>query len=156
MRLVGVLAATVVVLGSGAAGCSATQETPSSSPGVVTGLEILLRDPPESLLGKRIGLITNHTGIDREGVSGIDRLVASPLRIVALFTPEHGLRGTAAPGEEVASGTDPRTGLPVHSLYGDTRKPGPGMLADVDVLAFDIQDVGARQYTYISTMALGM
>ncbi|HEX6927452.1 MAG TPA: DUF1343 domain-containing protein [Longimicrobiaceae bacterium] len=156
MRLVGLLAATAVLMGTITAGCSVAQETPSSAPGVVTGLEVLLSDPPESLLGKRIGLITNHTGIDREGVSGIDRLVASPLKIVALFTPEHGLRGTAAPGEQVASGTDSRTGLPVHSLYGDTRKPTAGMLADVDVLVFDIQDVGARQYTYISTMALGM
>jgi len=156
MRLVGLLAATAVLMGTITAGCSVAQETPSSAPGVVTGLEVLLSDPPESLLGKRIGLITNHTGIDREGGSGIDRLVASPLKIVALFTPEHGLRGTAAPGEQVASGTDSRTGLPVHSLYGDTRKPTAGMLADVDVLVFDIQDVGARQYTYISTMALGM
>lgn len=121
------------------------------------GVEVLLADPPATLVGKRIGLITNHTGIDRSGTSTIDRLAEAPgWELVALFSPEHGIRGSAAPGEEVASGTDPGTGLPIHSLYGETRKPTPEMLAGVDALVFDIQDVGARPYTYVSTMALGM
>lgn len=108
-------------------------------------------------MGRRLGLITNHTGIDRRGVSSIDRLAHSrSFDLVALFAPEHGLRGVAGPGDRVESGRDPRTNLPVHSLYGDTRSPTPEMLRDIDVLLFDMQDVGARQYTYISTMALAM
>ncbi len=104
-----------------------------------------------------MGLITNHTGANRAGTSGIDLLHRSPaLELVALFGPEHGLRGTAAPGEKVASGRDERTGLPIHSLYGETQKPTPRMLEGVEALVFDIQDVGARQYTYVYTMALGM
>jgi uncharacterized protein YbbC (DUF1343 family) len=78
------------------------------------------------------------------------------VKLVALFSPEHGIRGTAAPGEKVASGVDERTGLPIHSLYGETRKPTPEMLRGLDALVFDIQDIGARPYTYIYTMALGM
>lgn len=121
------------------------------------GLESFVANPPAAVRGKRIGLITNHTGIDRQGTPAIDRLAALPeLTLVALFSPEHGIRGAAAPGEEVASGRDERTGLPIYSLYGDTRKPTPEMLRGVEALVFDIQDVGARPYTYISTMALGM
>ncbi len=112
---------------------------------------------PDALRGRRVGLITNQTGVDRAGVTTIDRLAALPgVRLVALFSPEHGIRGAADPGERVASGVDPRTGLPIHSLYGETRRPTPEMLRGVDALVFDIQDVGARAYTYIYTMALGM
>ena len=132
--------------------------TPSPDVGpVLPGVDVLLADVPPVLRGKRVGLITNHTGIDRTGRSTIDRLVSAPeLRLVALFSPEHGIRGTAAPGEKVSSGTDDRTGLPIHSLYGETRRPTPEMLAGVEALVFDIQDVGARQYTYVYTMALAM
>ncbi|WP_245771895.1 exo-beta-N-acetylmuramidase NamZ family protein [Rhodothermus profundi] len=121
-----------------------------------TGAEVLAARHFDLLRGKRVGLITNHTArIDTMHL--IDRLMAEPeVHLVALFAPEHGLRGTAAAGEEIRDGRDVRTGLPVYSLYGATRKPTPEMLADLDVLVFDIQDVGARCYTYISTMGLAM
>ena len=132
--------------------------TPPPNAAIVRpGVEVLLADVPPVLRGKRVGLITNHTGIDRAGRSTIDRLVSAPeLRLVALYSPEHGIRGTAAPGEKVASATDDRTGLPIHSLYGETRKPTTAMLREVDALLFDIQDIGARPYTYVYTMALAM
>lgn len=121
------------------------------------GIEAFVASPPPHVLGKRVGLITNHTGVDSAGRSSIDLLHGSAsVKLVALFSPEHGIRGTAAPGEKIGSGTDERTGLPVYSLYGETRRPTPAMLAEVDALLFDIQDVGARPYTYVYTMALGM
>jgi uncharacterized protein YbbC (DUF1343 family) len=120
-------------------------------------LERLVVDPPDILRGKRVGFITNHTAIDHDRASGIDLLkAADEFELVALYSPEHGIRGVAAPGEHIASGTDERTGLPIHSLYGETQKPTPEMLEDIDALVFDIQDIGTRQYTYISTMALAM
>ena len=126
-------------------------------PEVRTGLEVLLVDSIGLVLGQRVGLVTNHTGIDREGVSSIDRLFTHPeVDLVALFSPEHGIRGEAEAGIIVASGRDSYTGLPVHSLYGETRKPTPAMLEGLDVLLFDIQDIGTRYYTYVSTMALAM
>ena len=121
------------------------------------GIEVLLTDSLDLVRARRVGLITNHTGIDRAGATSIDRLFDHPeVDLVALFSPEHGIRGTADPGEQIASGMDAHTGLPVHSLYGETRKPTAEMLAGIDVLLFDIQDVGARYYTYVSTMALAM
>jgi uncharacterized protein YbbC (DUF1343 family) len=121
------------------------------------GLELFVERVPPALVGKRVGLITNQTGIDRAGVSSIDRLAAlSSVRLVALFSPEHGIRGAAAAGDQVASSTDEKTGLPIHSLYGATQKPTPEMLEGIDALLFDIQDIGDRHYTYISTMALAM
>jgi uncharacterized protein YbbC (DUF1343 family) len=121
------------------------------------GIDRLTRSVPPELRGRRIGLITNQTGVTRDGRSSIDVLNSlSDTRLVALFSPEHGIRGTAAPGERVASSVDERTGLPIHSLYGDTRKPTPEMLDGVEALVFDIQDIGARPYTYIYTMALAM
>jgi uncharacterized protein YbbC (DUF1343 family) len=124
---------------------------------VLPGVEQFLADVPPAIRGKRVGLITNHTGVDSRGVSIIDRLTAlRGMRLVALFGPEHGIRGTAADGEKVASAVDEKTRLPIFSLYGATRKPTPKMLSRVDALLFDMQDVGARPYTYISTMALAM
>lgn len=121
------------------------------------GVEVLVSSPPAVLEGKRVGLITNHTGRDRNGTSTIDLLAGSSrMRLVALFAPEHGIRGTAAEGELVSSSLDERSGLPIHSLYGETRKPTPEMLEGIEALVFDIQDVGARQYTYVYTMAYGM
>ncbi|HET9948708.1 MAG TPA: DUF1343 domain-containing protein [Longimicrobiales bacterium] len=121
------------------------------------GLEVLLTDSLHLVAGRRAGLITNHTGIDREGRSAIDVLHEHPeVDLVAIYAPEHGIRGDLQAGIEVAEDVDPRTGLPVYSLYGDTRAPTPEMLAGVDVLLFDMQDVGARYYTYVSTMALAM
>ncbi len=121
------------------------------------GVEVLLSDSLHLVQGRRAGLITNHTGIDRLKVSSIDRVVEEPaLELVALFSPEHGIRGEAEAGVGIDSGRDARTGLPIHSLYGETRKPTPSMLEGLDVLLFDIQDVGTRYYTYVSTMALAM
>jgi len=123
--------------------------------GVKTGLEVLVRDGFRPLQGRRVGLVTNHTGVDAAGRSGIDLLAAGKgFTLTALYSPEHGLRGTA--DESVDSGRDAKTGLPIHSLYGKTRKPTPEMLKDVDVLVFDLQDIGARYYTYCTTLALVM
>jgi len=105
--------------------------------------------------GKRVGLITNATGMNSQYQSSIDVLVAKT-NLVALYSPEHGIRGAVPAGDKVGSLTDAKTGLPVYSLYGATKKPTPEMLQNIDVLAFDIQDVGARSYTYIYTMAYAM
>jgi uncharacterized protein YbbC (DUF1343 family) len=123
--------------------------------GVDLGVEVLLRDSLHVLQGKRVGLITNHTGRDRNGTSTVDLLHrASGVRLTALFGPEHGIRGIAADGAKIASTVDSATGIPIHSLYGETRVPTAEMLRGVDVLVYDIQDVGARVYTYVWTMAL--
>lgn len=146
---------TLVLLALAPLACAPALSAPSG--GVRPGVDVLATNAPAVLAGKRIGLITNQTGVGRGGRSTIDLLAATPgLRLVALFSPEHGIRGAAEPGEKVSSGTDARTGLPIFSLYGDTRKPTPEMLRGTDALVFDIQDVGARPYTYVSTMALGM
>jgi uncharacterized protein YbbC (DUF1343 family) len=105
--------------------------------------------------GKRIGLITNATGISSNYESTIDILKAKT-NLVALYAPEHGIRGAVKAGDQIGYATDRKTGLPIYSLYGATKKPTPEMLADVDILVFDIQDVGARPYTYIYTMAYAM
>jgi uncharacterized protein YbbC (DUF1343 family) len=108
-----------------------------------------------SLRGKRIGLVTNHTGRARDGATTIDLLHASASanghRLVALFSPEHGIRGALE--ASVPSTTDEKTGLPIHSLYGETRRPTDAMLQGIDTLVFDIQDIGARFYTYMTTLA---
>ena len=121
------------------------------------GIEVLLSDSLSLVRGRRAGLITNHTGRDRSGIPSIDLLAAHPeVELVALFSPEHGIRGSAEAGVRVEGGVDERTGLPIHSLYGENRAPTAEMLDGVEVLLFDIQDVGARYYTYLSTMALAM
>jgi Protein of unknown function (DUF1343). len=121
------------------------------------GNEVLLAARKELITGVRVGLITNHTGTNSQLESLVDLLVADPaVRVTALYSPEHGIRGDAAAGEKVSSSTDPVTGLPVYSLYGEHRKPTPEMLREVDVLLFDIQDAGARFYTYTWTLALCM
>ncbi|MGH7679908.1 MAG: exo-beta-N-acetylmuramidase NamZ family protein [Gemmatimonadaceae bacterium] len=122
---------------------------------VKSGLEVLLSDSLHLLQGKRVGLITNHTGIDQRGRRNVDLIFKAPrVQLVALFGPEHGFGGAARAGARIGFATDTATGLPVHSLYGETRVPTPEMLKDVDVLVYDIQDVGARVYTYVWTMAL--
>ncbi|HEY3411447.1 MAG TPA: DUF1343 domain-containing protein [Armatimonadota bacterium] len=122
---------------------------------VTTGLDYLLNHPGEAPSG-RIGLITNHSAVTGSLQSGVDALRQAGLNIVALYGPEHGVRGDAAAGAHVNSGADPRTGLPVFSLYGPTRKPSPEMLEGVDALIFDLQDVGARYYTFLYTMSYCM
>lgn len=119
------------------------------------GIEVLVTDSIHLIKGKRVGLITNHSGRTRDGRSSIDLLFKTPgVQLTALFGPEHGLRGIAQAGEHVASSVDSATGVPVYSLYGETRVPRPQDLKDVDVLLYDIQDVGARVYTFEWTMAL--
>lgn len=123
--------------------------------GVLTGLDVLVRDGFKPLAGRKVGLITNHTGIDRQGKTIIELLKDAPnVTLVALFSPEHGLKG--ALDEKVGDSTDTTTGLKVYSLYGKTNRPTPEMLAGVDTLVFDIQDIGARFYTYIATMGYAM
>lgn len=124
---------------------------------IKTGIEVLKADNFKILEGKRVGLITNPTGVDNHMVSDIDILAAAPnVNLVALFGPEHGVRGNAYAGDAVNDSIDQATGLPVRSLYGKTRKPTPEMFADIDVLVYDIQDIGCRSFTYISTMGLAM
>lgn len=121
------------------------------------GIDVLVEEGAGPLSGLRVGLITNHTGRTADGTSTIDALFAhTDLELAALFGPEHGLRGTSGAGEPVGDGRDERTGLPVHSLYGATNAPTPPMLEGLDALVFDIQDIGARYYTYVWTMALSL
>ncbi len=125
-----------------------------SSKGVVPGIEVLLTDSLHLIRGKRVGLLTNHSGRDRHGTSTIDLLFRAPgVKLTALFGPEHGIRGVAKAGEKISSSVDSATGVKVYSLYGDVPVPTAEMLEDIDVLVYDIQDVGARVYTYQWTFA---
>ena len=118
---------------------------------VLTGIDVLERDGFKPLASMRIGLVTNQTGRDRAGNTTIDVLFKAPnVKLVALFSPEHGIRGLA--DEKVSDTKDEQTGLPIYSLYGESRRPKPEQLKDLDALVYDIQDVGARFYTYISTL----
>jgi uncharacterized protein YbbC (DUF1343 family) len=126
-----------------------------NSPVALNGIDVLRERNFDLLAGKRIGLITNQTGLAADGTPTIDLLFKSKVcKLVALFSPEHGIRGMM--DENVRSYVDEATGLPVHSLYGEPNRPTPEMLKDIDVLVFDIQDIGARFYTYITTMAYCM
>ncbi len=125
------------------------------APGVVPGIEVLISDSLHLIKGKRVGLLTNHSGRDRKGTSSIDLLFKAPgVKLTALYGPEHGIRGVAKAGEKVSSGVDSATGVKVYSLYGDVESPTADMLKDVDVVLYDIQDVGARVYTFQWTLAL--
>lgn len=120
---------------------------------IYLGIDVLLKDHIELVKNKRVGLVTNHTGVNRELIPSIDLLYqALGKNLKALFGPEHGIRGTEEGGKDIDSYTDEKTGCPVYSLYGATFKPTPEMIENVDVLVFDIQDIGSRSYTYISTM----
>ena len=122
---------------------------------VTPGITVLLRDSLHLIRGKRVGLITNHTARDERGQTSIDLLhSADGVTLAALFAPEHGIRGSARGGARIDSGFDEKTGVRIHSLYGDTKVPSARMLAGIDVLLYDIQDVGARMYTYVWTMTL--
>ena len=124
---------------------------------VRTGIDVLVEQDFKAIEGMRVGLITNATGVNSELVSTIDLLnSAKNVHLVALYGPEHGVRGDYAAGDKVDSYVDQATSLPVFSLYGSTRKPTPEMLEGVEVLVYDIQDIGVRSYTYISTMGLAM
>lgn len=124
---------------------------------IKTGIEVLKEQNFKCLEGKRVGLITNPTGVDNHLISTIDILHEAPnVNLVALYGPEHGVRGDVHAGDKVDNANDSSTGLPVYSLYGKTRKPTPEMLKDIDVLVYDIQDIGCRSFTYISTMGVAM
>jgi len=117
---------------------------------VLAGIDVLVRDGFARLKGKRVGLITNHTGVARDGKSTIDLLHTAPgVQLVSLFAPEHGIRGVL--DADVPAEKDPKTGLTIHSLYGDTRRPTDAMLAGIDTLVIDLQDIGSRFYTYPAT-----
>jgi uncharacterized protein YbbC (DUF1343 family) len=121
---------------------------------VTPGIEVLLTDSLHLIRGKRVGLLTNHSGRDRSGRSTIDLLSKAPgVKLVALFAAEHGIRGAEKAGAKIESGIDSATGIQIYSLYGQTRVPTPDMLKDIDVLIYDMQDVGSRVYTYVWTMA---
>lgn len=135
---------------------SATVRSTPHDHQVRVGADVLLSKRLALVRGKRIGLITNQSGRTSRGEYLLDALFARGIHVAALFAPEHGIRGTGGAGETVLDGVDPVTHVPVFSLYGRNRKPTPGMLAGVDVLLYDVQDVGARFYTYVSTLGLCM
>ncbi len=152
---VATIAATALGVRPAAVGPGAENRPPTaeSRQPTLTGIDVLVRENFARLKGRRIGLVTNHTGVDRRGRATIDLLhKAEGVTLVALFSPEHGIRG--AVDEKVADGRDEKTGLPIYSLYGTRRKPTAETLKDVDTLVYDIQDAGCRFYTYISTLGL--
>ena len=130
---------------------------PARASTVLPGLEVLVRDSLHLVRGKRVGLITNQTAVTSRGEHAVDLLARTPgVQLVALYGPEHGVRGTVEGGEKIENQRDSATGVPVFSLYGQTQKPTPEMLRGVEVLLFDIQDIGARPYTFVWTMAMAM
>lgn len=160
LLLIGVIGLpTALACGSGspAPGGPAEAIAATSQADVVPGLEVLLRDSLHLVRGKRVGFLTNQTAVTHDGRSGIDLLHEAPeFELVALYGPEHGLRGGVEGGVQVDTERDATTGLPVYSLYGDVQRPTPAMLEGVDVLLFDMQDIGARPYTFVWTMAMAM
>lgn len=136
-----------------AAGCDTPDEERNDSPQITLGAEKLIENHLQELDGERIGLVMNPTARIGE-THMLDSLLSLDVNITALFAPEHGFRGEAGAGDRIEDGIDQASGLPVFSLYGDTRKPTPEMLDEVDMLIFDMQDVGARFYTYIATLGL--
>ncbi len=140
------VAGCVAGCGGRGAGWSAPAETP-----VRPGLEVLLAERMPLVAGRRVGLVANQGAVDAGGVHAVERLRAAGVALAALFSPEHGFRGTAAPGEAVAHAVDSATGLPIYSLYGPSVAPTDAMLDQVDLLLVDLPDVGARYFTYLST-----
>jgi len=146
--LLAVIATPAIAADAGDCDCAPARTT------ATPGIEVLLAERLDLLRGRRVGLVTNPTGVDRALRSSIDLLARHPeVRLVALFGPEHGVRGDAQAGERVADARDAATGLPVYSLYGEHREPTLAMLDGLDLLLFDIQDIGARPYTYPYTLA---
>ncbi|HEY7291439.1 MAG TPA: exo-beta-N-acetylmuramidase NamZ domain-containing protein [Vicinamibacterales bacterium] len=159
-RVATIAAAALLTRSEPYAASSAAVSSPVASasnphPPTLTGLDVLATSGFAQLRGKRVGLVTNHTGRTKDGTSGIDVLAHAPdVRLVALFSPEHGIRGQL--DDKVASSRDEQTGLPVYSLYGDTRRPAKAMLDGLDAIVFDVQDIGARFYTYPATLGYVM
>ena len=150
--LLPVLGIVVFLLALGSGGCT----QPRADTPVTTGARVLAGDDFARLQGKTVGLIVNHTARVDTATHLIDAMHAAGVEVGAIFGPEHGLRGEADAGAEISGGRDKTTGAPVHSLYDDTRAPTQAELDSLDALVFDIQDVGARFYTYITTMGLSM
>lgn len=156
-RTLTVAAFTAAVLMSTSGNCCAIDLFNSSRPVIKTGIEVLKSQKFKQLEGKRIALVTNPTGVDDNLVSTIDLLYgAKNVKLVALFAPEHGVRGDVYAGGSVENAVDPATGLPVYSIYGKTRKPTAEMLNGIDAIVYDIQDNGCRSYTFISTLGMIM
>lgn len=124
---------------------------PAAAPAIRPGIEVVLTDSLALVAGRRVGLVTNPSGVDAHGVSDVERLRAAGIRLTALFSPEHGFRGAADPGAVVASTVDSATGLPIYSLYGRNTAPTDSMVAGLDVILIDLQDAGARYFTYLAT-----
>jgi uncharacterized protein YbbC (DUF1343 family) len=144
-------------VGAAVAALAAPALAAAPKPAIALGDDVFVRETWRELGGRAIGIVTNPSGVLSSGQPLVDAVHANPqITVKALFGPEHGIRGVATAGSSVASSTDERTGLPVYSLYGATRHPTAAMLEGIDVILFDIQDVGARPYTYVSTMAYMM
>lgn len=140
-----------------AAICVSAFVADAKKPVVKPGIEVLRESGFQRLVGKRVGLVTNPSGVDSQLRSTVDILFNAPgVNLVALYGPEHGVRGDVYAGGTVTDTIDEKTGLPVYSLYGATRKPTKEMLKGIDIMVYDIQDVGARSYTFISTLGLVM
>jgi uncharacterized protein YbbC (DUF1343 family) len=160
------LAATAAALAAAPAAVAALAATPdarsasataASTARVILGDDVFVRDAWRDLRGRTVGIVTNQSGVLSTGEPLVDAVHRNgQIAVKALFGPEHGIRGVVGAGDTVSSSVDEKTGLPVHSLYGATRHPTQQMLDGIDVLLFDIQDVGARPYTYVSTMAYVM
>ncbi|MBD5198810.1 MAG: DUF1343 domain-containing protein [Bacteroidales bacterium] len=152
-----IISAAVALMTLTACNNNTSQTTSSNEPKVKPGIEVLRDNGFAQLQGKRVGLITNPSGVDNNLKSTIDILHEAPgVTLTALYSPEHGVRGDVHAGDNVDNAVDPATGVPVYSIYGKTKKPTPEMLEDVDVLIYDIQDNGCRSFTFISTMGLAM
>lgn len=151
LALLGGIAAGLMPACSGRGPVPDVPGVPAEEVAVRPGIDVLLADSAHLVRGRRVGLVTNQTGVDTAGVSDVELLRAAGVELVALFSPEHGFRGSAAPGAPVATTRDSATGLPIYSLYGSTTAPTDQMLRGIDLLIVDLQDVGARYYTYIST-----
>lgn len=143
---------SVVLFVFSVAACGAAAQQASR---VRPGIEVLLSDSLHLISGLRIGLLTNQTGVDRHGVADLDRLLKAGAQVTAIFAPEHGYRGTLDRAV-IGHSRDSATGIPIWSLYGEVRSPTPEMLDSLDALLIDLQDIGARPYTYISTVLLAM
>lgn len=158
LRFISTLTAVLTLLScSSKAPARAVQEERPAPATVKPGIEVLAERGFEGLQGKCVGLVTNPSGVDHLLRATIDILFEAPeVKLVALFAPEHGVRGDVYAGGKVEDYTDPATGLPVHSLYGSQREPTDAMLQGIDVMVYDIQDVGTRSYTFISTLGLVM
>ena len=130
-----------------------SKKIPHKTKGVNPGADYLVSEVLPLLAGKRVGIATNHTALLSDGTHLVDELQKTGVNVVKVFSPEHGFRGTADAGEKVSSSVDAKTGLPLVSLYGNNKKPTPAQLQDLDIVVFDIQDVGTRHYTYISTLS---